>query len=237
MPMRRRLTPLGLMVSLASAGCGASDSGNGPSVYAGAYPVISAPPSPGDTPVTWAPSGKPLGPLRPYPGKGSKVTGTVVDKAAGLSYAKLGSPWQPKKGIGSHTGGLEYEIRKPKFSWLAGAYSAPLLSKYDQPVAAAGANRLRAAAELSAGDVVFGEDDKLVPFAGAAIKVGGHKAWLAGYHEHISDPYDGVAERTVIMIAVDTGRTHPGIFEISIAKPAYRLLPDITALIKTLKPV
>jgi hypothetical protein len=231
----RRFLPIGAAMLLGTTGCAAASSPSGPDAFAGAYPLVSPQPSPGESTPTWTPRGKPLGPLRPYAGKGSKVQGTVVDKTAGLSYAKLGAPWKPKKGIGPHTGGLEYNVEKPKFAWLAGAYSAPMDSKYSAPVKAAGANGLRAAAELSAADVTFGDDDTLTPFAGQPRTVGGRKAWVAGYREHIKNPYNGIAERTVIMIAVDTGRSVPGILEISIAKPAYRLLPDITALIKSLK--
>src|SRR5437764_413031 len=177
--MWRPLVPLGAVL-LAGTGCAAA-AGNGAGVYAGAYPVVSPPPSPADTELAWTPAGKPQGPLRAYSGKGSKVIGTTVDKIAGLSYAKLGPPWHTK-GLGLDTGGQDYDVRKPDYTWLGGVYSAPLRGKFIPSVQAAGADRLRAAAELSSGDVVVDQDQKLTAFAGAPLRVGGHKAWLAAYH-------------------------------------------------------
>src|SRR5438876_973598 len=169
--MRRLIVPMSLVL-LAGTGCAAS-AGNGASVYAGAYPVVSPMPSPLDPELTWTPTGKPMGPLRPYPGKGSKVIGTIVDKAAGLRYAKLGAPWHAK-GIGQDTGGQEFDIKKPVYSWLGGAYSGPLHAGLAPGVKAAGTNRLRAAAELSVRNVTFGDDqNKVTPIAGAPLKIGG----------------------------------------------------------------
>jgi hypothetical protein len=206
----------------------------GPDPYAGAYPVVTAAPSPTST-VTWAPSGRPAGPLRPFPGKGTKVTGVVVDKSAGLSFARLGAPWKPIKGVGSHSAGMEYVVEKPKFQWLTGAYSGLLYDKLAP--AATGPNALRAAAELTAQQSVKNLDGRLTPIAGQHFKVGGHQAWLSGYRANYTNPYSGITERTMIVVAVDTGRKLPGVLEISVAKPVYKLLPDITTLIKSLKVV
>jgi hypothetical protein len=218
---------------LASTGCAAS-AGNSASVYAGAYPVVSPMASPTDPDLVWTPTGKPLGPLKAYSGKGSKVIGTTVDKTMGLSYAKLGKPWHDK-GTGQDSAGQDYDFRKPVYTWLGGVYSGPLRDKFIPAVQAAGANRLRAAAELSAKNIIFDSEEKLTPIAGGPLKISGHKAWLAGYLLTIPDPYNSVSERTMIEIAVDTGRANPSMLQIALAKNSYRLRPDITTVIKSLK--
>jgi hypothetical protein len=159
----------------------------------------------------------------------------MVDKSAGLSFARLGAPWKPLKGIGTHTGGQEYVVLKPDFRWLAGGYSGVLYEKLAP--AATGPQALRAAAELTAQQSIKNLDGRLTPIAGQSLKVGGHPAWLAAYRANFTDPYDKITERTMVVIAVDTGRRLPGILELSVAKRAYRLLPDLTTLIKSLKVV
>jgi len=235
----RRFVPLAVVLLgavPAATGCGSGGS-NDAGVYAGAYPVVSAPPSPVPTENQWAPTGAALGRLPAYPGKGSKVIGVTVDKVVGLSYAKLAPPWHDK-GLGNDTGGQDYDKRKPVYTWLGGVYSGPLLAKYAPAVAAAGKNRLRAAAELSARPLSFSEEDKLTLFAGTPLKVSGHDAWLAGFHLHIAEPYNSVTDRTVVEIAVDTGRKTPSLLQIVIANPVYgKLLPDITTVVKSLKVV
>ncbi|MCW2888673.1 MAG: hypothetical protein JWL58_5535 [Streptosporangiaceae bacterium] len=204
-----------------------------PDPYAGAYPVVTAAPTPTST-VSWAPSGPPAGRLRPFPGKGSKVTGVIVDKIAGLAYARLGAPWKTK-GAGSHSAGQEYSVEKPKFRWLTGAYSAPMEDKLAP--AATGPQALRAAAELTAQESVKLLDGKLTPIAGQQLKVNGRPAWLAGYRAGFTNSISGVTERTMVVVAVNTGRRLPGVMEISVAKQVYKLLPDILTLIKSLKVV
>jgi hypothetical protein len=209
------------------------DAEGGPDPYAGEYPVVTAAPTPTST-VTWAPAGRPAGPLRPFAGKGSKVTGVVTDRIAGLSYARLGAPWKAK-GVGSHSGGQEYNVEKPKFRWLSGAYSGPLQD--DLAPAVTGPQKLRAAAELTAQDSVKILDGKLTPIAGQQVKVSGRPAWLAGYRANFTNSVSGITERTVVIVAVDTGRRLPAVLEISVAKQVYKLLPDITTLLKSLKVV
>lgn len=200
----------------------------GPDPYPGSYPV--APAVQAAAPVVWTPAGPAAGPLQPYPGKATKSSGWVVDRAAGLAYARLSAPWRPMTGVGSHTAGIEDTVQKPAFQWLAGAYSAPLDSVL--AARATGPQHLRAAAELDAGQWAKGLFVSLAPLAGEPLKISGHAAWLAGFRAH-----GGSVDRTLVIVAVDTGRRVPGIFEVSVAKPAAKLLPDVTALLKSLRVV
>jgi hypothetical protein len=205
----------------------------GPDPYAGAYPVVSAAPSPSET-ITWAPTVPPAGPLPRFPGRPSRVAGTIVDREAGLSYARPGAPWRLIKGFGSHTAGVEYTIEKPKFRYYGTLGSNPMLAKFSP--ATVGPNRLRAAAELSAQQWSLEQSaDGLTPIAGQPLKVSGRQAWLAGYRASFTDSYDGVKEQMHIVVAVDTGRRLPGMFDATVAQPKYILLPDINTLVRSLR--
>jgi hypothetical protein len=209
----------------------------GPDPYDGAYPLVAATPSPTST-ISWTPSGHPAGPLRRFPGRPSRVAGRVADRRTGLSYLRPGPPWTPIRGAGFHTAGVEYTVTKPAFQWYGSVGSSPLLEKFAPAVAAAGPYGLRAAAELTARRRAGDQPASgLTPIAGQPLRVGGHRAWLTGYRVRLSPPVNGITERTYVIVAVDTGRRLPAIFDASLAKPKYALLPDINTAVKSLRVV
>jgi hypothetical protein len=227
-----------LVAGTAVAVLGTRRGDEGPDPFQGAYPIVPATPSATST-VRWTPGGRPAGPLRRFPGRPSRVAGTVVDRRAGLSYARLGPPWSPIKGVGSHSAGVEYVLSKPSFQWYGSVGSSPLLEKFTPVVlATAGPYRLRAAAELSARLRVSNQAPSgLTPIAGQPLRVGGHRAWLTGYRVRFGSPFNGITERTYVIVAVDTGRRLPAIFDASLAKPKYAMLPDINTAVKSLRVV
>lgn len=204
---------------------------SGPDPYAGSYPLIAATAMPTGQ-ITWQPSGPPAGPLKRFSGHPSRVVGKVMDTRSGLAYAKLGPPWTPAKGL-THSAGMEWDIRKPKFHWWAGAYS-DLLSDDFVP-AAKGPNGLRAAAELDAAQWADTYEGKPIQTAGQPLKISGRSAWLAGYRVPTPGSYDHIPERALVVVVVNSGRNVPAVFEVSIAKPKYQLLPDINTLVGSLR--
>jgi hypothetical protein len=204
---------------------------SGPDPYAGAYPVIAGSAVPSAA-ITWQPSGPPAGPLKRFTGRPSRVVGKIVDRSAGLSYAKLAPPWRQAPGL-THTAGIEWDVQKPKFHWWAGAYSD--LIRDDFVAAAKGPNGLRAAAELDAAKWAKTFDGKLIPLAGQPIKVSGRSAWLAGYRVRTPSSFDHIPERALVVVVVNSGRRVPAVFEVSIAKPKYQILPDINTLVGSLQ--
>jgi hypothetical protein len=209
---------------------------SGPDPYAGGYPVVdaSALPSPG---ITWQASGPPAGPLRRFGGRGSALTGTIVDRQAKLSFARLGRPWKQLATPTAHSAGMEWTVQKPKFAWWAGAYTGAL--DQDFAAAAKGQNGLRAAAELTARKWIKTHTigGGATPIAGQPLRVSGRNAWLAGYRVDTTGSPSGVKERALVVVVVDTGQLTPSVFEVSVAQPKYRLLPDITTLIRSLRVV
>jgi hypothetical protein len=203
----------------------------GPDPYAGSYPVIAASAVPSAA-ITWQPTGPPAGPLRRFKGRPSRVVGKIVDRSAGLSYAKLALPWKQAPGV-THSAGIEWDVQKPKFHWWAGAYSD--LIREDFVAAAKGPNGLRAAAELDAAKWAKTYDGKMIPLAGQPLKVSGRSAWLAGYRVRTPGSFDHIPERALVVVVVNSGRPVPAVFEISIAQPKYQILPDINTLVGSLR--
>ncbi|HEX6470346.1 MAG TPA: hypothetical protein VF069_14710 [Streptosporangiaceae bacterium] len=205
----------------------------GPDPFAGAYPVLGA--SATATPAyTWQPTGPPAGPLKRFTGRATRVTGTIVDRRSGLTYAKLAQPWKPTPGL-SHSAGIEWTVQKPHFHWWAGAYSDLLDS--DLVPATKGPDGLRAAAELDAAKWAKTYEGTLIPAAGQPLRVSGRRAWLAGYRVRTPEAFDHIPERALVVVVVNSGRRVPALFEVSVAKPKYRLLPDINTLVGSLRVV
>jgi hypothetical protein len=204
---------------------------SGPDPYAGSYPLV-APSATASPAVTWQPTGPPAGPLKRFTGRASRIIGTMVDRRSGLSFAKLAAPWKAVPGA-THTAGIEWTIQKPEFRWWAGAYSD--LLRADFVGAANGPGGLRAAAELDAAKWATTYEGTLVPTAGQPVKVSGRSAWLAGYRVRTPNAFDHVAERALVVVVVNSGRTVPAVFEVSIAKRV--MLPDINTLVSSLRVV
>jgi hypothetical protein len=203
---------------------------SGPDPYAGSYPVVNLP----SAAITWQPSGPPAGPLRQFNGRRSAVAGTIVDRKARLAFARLGPPWKPLNGVSSHSAGMEWTIKKP-FAWWAGAYTDTL--DEDFVTASKGRNGLRAAAELDARKWAKTYYGTLVPLAGQPLKVSGRNAWLAAYRVKMPDSATSVKERALVVVAVNAGLNVPSVFEASVAKQQYQMLPDLNTLVGSLRVV
>jgi hypothetical protein len=202
---------------------------SGPDPYAGSYPVVDLP----SAAITWQPSGPPSGPLRTFSGRRSAVAGTIVDRQAKLAFARLGPPWKQNTGISTHSAGMEWTIKEP-FAWWAGAYTDTL--DEDFVTASKGPNGLRAAAELDARKWAKTYNGTLVAIAGQPLKVSGRNAWLAAYRVKLrNSPTKNVTERALVVVVVNAGLTVPSVFEVSVAKPKYQILPDLNTLVGSLR--
>jgi hypothetical protein len=227
------LAAVTLAAAVAAVVAGRDRAPAGPDPFAGAYPVVGASAT-AKPAYTWQPAGPPAGPLKRFAGHATRVVGTVVDRRSGLAYAKLAPPWMPTPGL-SHSAGIEWTVRKPRFHWWAGAYSDLLDS--DLVPAARGPGGLRAAAELAAAKWAKTYEGTLIPTAGQPLRVSGRHAWLAGYRVRTPDAFDHIPERALVVVVVSSGRRVPALFEVSVAKPKYLLLPDLNTLVGSLRVV
>jgi hypothetical protein len=216
---------------------------DGPDPFAGAYPLVGAPPDPGEEPTTWQPTGQPAGPLRKFPGTPTRVTGRIVDRRAGVSYARLARPYG-KIGIGRHTGGQEFDNeevgnRKARAGdfWYCAVYSGLVQPALVPAVRAAGkANAMRAAAELEVSAALESEGKaKRTDIAGQPLTVSGRRAWLTAVQIQYPPERGSDTVWTKVYIAVDTGRARPALVEVHIPNTQNQRLPDINTIVRTLR--
>jgi hypothetical protein len=208
-----------------------------PDAFAGTYPLVTAAPT-GVPALTWRPTGTLAGPLPAFPGAGSKVTGRAVNRTAGLSYARLAPPWRTARKGGSSSGlEIDGKIKDYKHFWYASVSVEPLDPKLDVQ----GAQRLRAAAELTGQAFVkelYSDDGKRKDLAGATLTVDRHPGWVSAFRMTHTTDLDRVQKsQTEVVVAVDTGRRLPAIVEITIPGNQNQLLPDITHVVRSLRVV
>lgn len=205
---------------------------------AGATP-FAPPPGFAPAPEPSATKGKPAGPLSEYDGTPSKVRGRIKDRAAGLSYAKLGEPWQE---AGADVRGftarqfLITEQSGPGNEWYAEVASMPLAA--DHKSLFKGPDSLREVAEAQSRDLQVGSyphGSRREEVAGERLKVSGRRAWLTGFRLTFTDTRFTVTDETVVVVAVDTGKKVPGILYTSIPGTREELRPDINTVVSSLQ--
>lgn len=238
-PLIAAVTALYVVALAAGAYFLTRDGGSGKAAFAGSYPLVKAQPKPG---LTWKASGPPAGPLPKFHGKASKAAGRITDKASGISYVRFAPPWHPHTPGGQHTAAQEIQPKKSHGMndfWYVAVYSGPLAR--DMAAAATGPDALRAAAELYAADflkLLYEDEGRRTDLAGAPLKVDGHAGWVTAFrmthtdHEKRPDKW-----QTEVVVAVDTGRKTPAIVEITIPSNKAALLPDVNAVVSSLRVV
>lgn len=209
-----------------------------PEPQAGPEPLIS-PPTFAPAPAPSETRGRPAGPLSRYDGTPSKVRGRIKDHDAGLSYAKLGPPWQESQ---EHLRGftarqfLVAEQSGLGDQWFAEIASMPLAAAHDHLYT--GADSLRQVAEAQSRDLQVSEyptGSRREEVAGQPLTVSGRPAWLTGFRLAFRDPKFAVTEETVVVVAVDTGKARPGILYASIPGTRLELRPDINTVVESLR--
>lgn len=209
----------------------------GPDAFAGEYPLVTAAPT-GIPALSWRPTGAPAGPLPVFPGAGSRMSGRIIDRTTGISYARLGTPWHQLKArlSAEHSSGQEVDgkIKDYKHSWYAAVYVGPL----DPKLAVAGPQRLRAAAELTGQEFVkslYMGGGRRKDLAGAALTVDHRPGWVTAFRmTHTTDTDRVEKGQTEVVVAVDTGRRMPAVVEITIPSNKPQLLPDINHMVRSL---
>lgn len=209
------------------------DAGAGPDPFAGAYPLITPAPTPSPK-ATWQPTGRPAGPLPTFHGQPSRVAGRIVDRKAGVSYARFAPPWHLIAGMG-HSAGQEIKSKKIDYehSWYVGVYSDPLDPEFDLP----GPNHLRAAAELTAGDFLhlLYEDGTRKEIAGAPMTIDHRPAWVTAVKgTHPAGTKRVLTSQTEVVVAIDVGGRIATV-EIQVPNNKERLLPDVNTVVRSIR--
>ncbi|MGI5164886.1 hypothetical protein ACQEU3_11080 [Spirillospora sp. CA-253888] len=172
--------------------------------------------------------------LRRFPGKPTKVVGRVSDRFSGLSYPRLGPPWQvPNKKNKLGTQGwsgqqvvvTEKRAGQPWYGQLlTGSLIPTLQSAYEGPQSLKNVTGL-AAKGLEGNYYAF--PHKSVPLASQPLNVGGRKGWLVA--SYLTYKRAGVrATGEVIATAViDTGKPVPAVVFASMPNTHRKMWPDI----------
>ena len=178
-----------------------------------------------------------------FNGRHTAAVGRIVDQRAGLSYPRLGRPWQmqPKNGqmteLGFSAG--QYAVTERAHGeptrWarlMSGRLGGADKGAY-QGAGTEQAAATRVAETYEARMYAFKHRKKLL--ASQPLDVGGHKGWLVGYYLTYHRPASRATGDIFTVAVVDTGRKEPGVLLMSVPNTSRRLYPDVDYVVHSLK--
>ncbi|MBX6383574.1 MAG: hypothetical protein IRZ07_11490 [Microbispora sp.] len=175
-----------------------------------------------------------------YPGKSSPVIGRLTDRAAGLSYARLGGGWgspsrEQQPGFDGRTLSLWVESR-PERGWFAvygsDRLSPELLERYR------GERRLfqAAMAQMETFTLIYSPDSIYVDVVSQPLTVDGHEAWVLVRQTRMGAKADTtIRSELQTLVLIDTGKERPAYLYVEMPDPAYDYLPDVNRLISSIR--
>ncbi|MEU7942514.1 hypothetical protein [Microbispora bryophytorum] len=175
-----------------------------------------------------------------YPGKSSPVIGRLTDRAAGLSYARLGGGWaspsrEQQPGMAGRTLSLWVESR-PERGWFAvygsDRLSPELLARYE------GERRLfqAAMAQMEAFTWIYSPDTIFVDLVSQPLTVDGHEAWVLVRQTRMGAKADTtIRSELQTLVLIDTGKERPAYLYVKMPDPAHDYLPDVNRLISSIR--
>lgn len=241
---RRLLAGVGVvLVGLLAAGGTyfvARHSGSGSTVHSAAPSHQAKAPSKG------APKGAPPEPEKPlaqFKGVHTKPVGRITDQRAGLSYPKLGRPWQMQAknatmvGLGFDTG--QYAVTEKsggqETRWarlLSGQLGGVVKNAYDGP----GTERAAATQVADSYEArLYGYRHKKKVLASQSLNIDGHKGWLVGYYLTYYRPGVKTTGEIFTVALVDTGKKEPGLLLMSVPNTDKKLWPDVNYVMQALQ--
>lgn len=175
-----------------------------------------------------------------YTGRSSPVTGRLTDRAAGISYARLGGAWGPpatdqEPGVHGRMLTLRQESR-PERGWFAlfgsGLMDPELLYRYQ------GDRRLlqAALAQQDALTWISSRDTSYRDVVSQPLTVDGRKAWVITRRLTLG-PQAQTSIRTELhtLVLIDTGRQRPSYLFINMPDPSHDHLPDVNRLLSSIR--
>ncbi|QFG24063.1 hypothetical protein [Actinomadura sp. WMMB 499] len=182
--------------------------------------------------------------LEAFAGTPSRVLGRVNDEMSGLSYPRLGAPWQvPTKENKLGTPGwsgqqIVVTERAGDQMWygqlLTGTLIPSLHSAYSGPESVKNVAGLAAEGYIAQ---YYGFQQGKKPLASQALDVDGRKGWLVA--SYLTYERQGVrATGEIVATAViDTGRDAPAVVFASLPNTHKKLWPDLNRFLASLKVV
>ncbi|WP_173098870.1 hypothetical protein [Actinomadura verrucosospora] len=181
-------------------------------------------------------------PMKRFPGKPSKVVGRLTDAASGLSYPRLGPPWQvpTKKNKLSTPGWSGQQIvvteRHGQQLWygqlLTGALPPTLLGAFKGP---GSVKKTTALAAQGYESQYYAFPHKTAPLASQALNVGGHKGWLIASYLTYKRAGVRATGEIVATAVIDTGHKTPAAVFASLPNTNRKMWPDLNEFLGQLK--
>lgn len=178
-----------------------------------------------------------------FSGPHTVSVGRIVDQRAGLSYPKLGRPWQPQPKNGQMTE-LGFSEGQYALSEKAGGQAKVWARLMSGPLGHAdkGAYQGGSTVQAAATQVAATYEKKLYDFkhhrkliASQPLDVGGLKGWLVGYHLTYHRPATKATGDLYTVAVVDTGKRGPGVLLMSVPDTQRRLYPDVDYVVQSLE--
>lgn len=181
---------------------------------------------------------QPEKPLSQFKGDHTKPVGHIADAHAGLSYPKLGKPWQmqTQKGAMAELGfsAGQYAVSEPK-RW-GRLLSAQLGGANKDAYTGPGSERAAATQVADSYEKrMYGYKHKKKVLASQSLTVDGHKGWLVGYYLTYRQRGVKTTGELFTVAVVDTGRKEPGVLLMSVPNTAKKLWPDVNYVMRSIK--
>ncbi|GGV09262.1 hypothetical protein GCM10010182_30940 [Actinomadura cremea] len=180
--------------------------------------------------------------LESFGGTPSRVLGRVNDEMSGLSYPRLGTPWQvPTKENRLGTPGwsgqqIVVTERSGEQLWYGQLLTGTLIPSLHQ--AYSGPDSVKNVAGLAADGYVaqyYGFQEGKEPLASQALDVDGRKGWLvASYLTYKRQGVKATGE-IVATAVIDTGRDAPAVVFASLPNTHKKLWPDLNRFLGSLE--
>ncbi|WP_433175851.1 hypothetical protein [Actinoallomurus sp. CA-150999] len=188
---------------------------------------------------------EPEKPLAQFKGDHTKPLGHITDPRAGLSYPKLGKPWQMQTQksamaeLGFSAGQFavtEKAGNQPK-RWgrlLSAQLGGADKNAYDGP----GTEQTAAAHVADTYEArMYGYKHKKKELASQPLDIDGHKGWLVGYYLTFHRPGVKATGEIFTVALVDTGKKTPGVVLMTVPNTDKKLWPDVNYVMRSIKVV
>jgi hypothetical protein len=208
-----------------------------------AHSTTSQPPKASPSTPGQPTDAQPEKPLAQFKGVHTKPVGRISDAHAGLSYPKLGKPWQMQTqksamaDLGFSTGQLavtEKAGNSPK-RWgrlLSAQLGGADKNDYNGP----GTERAAAtqvADSYEARLYAYKHHKKVL--ASQPLDVDGHKGWLVGYYLTYHRPGVKATGELLTVALIDTGKKAPGVLLMTVPNTDKKLWPDVNFVMHSTK--
>lgn len=231
-----------LVVGLVAAG-GAYFLKAGGGSETAAHSTSSHPPKASPSTAGQPTDAQPEKPLAQFKGGHAKPVGRISDTHAGLSYPKLGKPWQMQTQksamaeLGFSAGQFavtEKAGTQPK-RWgrlLSAQLGGADRNDYNGPGTEQAA-ATQVADSYEARMYTYKHHKKVL--ASQPLEIDGHKGWLVGYYLTYHRPGVKATGELLTVALVDTGKNAPGVLLMTVPNTDKKLWPDVNFVVRSMK--